>query len=214
MKIELVHPSGQTPEVHESRREPRYDGNGDSVALTADDGTNYTGSVVNESFGGVGIVFEQRVPLKSGRQLELNYHGIPTSAIVRHVTSFAKGGCLVGIHWKSNELARRTDQLKTLLCRTDLVLPDNLRRFIELIPGGIQLMWKLHEHGKWIELAESVDRLGRDASSGGVHGTEECIGILLQLLEEPNAEAIRTALDDVVSFFINRTTEVAEKFAC
>ena len=192
------------------RRNERFTGTGGKVTLETNDGQRFTGIVVNESFGGAGIVFENDVPVTQRSEIEVTYHGVPASAIVRHVSAFAKGGCMIGVHWKASVIAEQTRELKELCERRDLQLPDPLLRFIDLIPGGVQLMMRLHENERWAELSEAIDRLAGDAAAAGIRRTDECLTVLTKLLEEaPDKPELRKALDELISQFIQKTTEVA-----
>ena len=184
------------------------------VTLRTEDGRACDGIVVNESFGGVGIVFSEDLQLERAREIEVAYHGTPAMAIVRHVTAFSRGGCMVGLHWKSSATQKRVAELTELNNRRELSLPDRLSRFIELLPGGVQLLWSLHASGRWTELAEAVNRLSQDANAARVGGTEECLEVLMQLMEDsPQPKQVQETLERLVNEIVERTTRVAESFS-
>ena len=209
MKIEFSEALETDCDVNQRRNE-RFTGTGGSVTFQTNDGQRYTGIVVNESFGGAGIVFEEELPVTHHAEIEMTYHGVPASAVVRHVSAFAKGGCMIGVHWKASVIAEQTRELKELCDRRDLQLPDPLLRFIDLIPGGVHLMLRLNENERWAELSEAVDRLASDAAAAGINGTDECLTVLTQLLEDaPDQQELRKALDELISRFIQKITQVA-----
>jgi hypothetical protein len=209
MKIELSEAT-QVDSERNQRRGERFTGTGGRVMLQTDDGRRFNGVVVNESFGGVGIVFDEPLPVQNPSEIDVAYHGVPTKAIVRHVTAFSKGGCMIGVHWKASAIAEQSEALVKLCERRDLQIPDTLARFIELLPGGVQLMLRLHENQRWVELSEAIDRLAQDAAATGIRGTDECLTVLMELLEDaPDATAIRKGLDMLIEQFIQKTTEIA-----
>ncbi len=210
MKIEFseVHADSEC----DLRSESRFTGRGGRVTFQLDDGKNYLGTVINESFGGAGIIFDDRIPVSKSAEIEVTYHGVPTMAIVRHVSAFNKGGCMVGVHWKAAAIKAQVAELREVADRRDLNLPDALERFIELLPGGVELMQQLAQNERWPELSEAIDRLSRDAMSAGVYGSNDCLDVLMHLVEDaPNKAHLLNAIDDLVEQYIEKTTEVALK---
>ena len=208
MKIEFREAS---PDAFiDNRGSERFTGSGAQVTFQTDEGDDFHGIVINESFGGAGIVFDATVPVPPNSEVEVLYHGVSTEAIVRHVTAFAKGGCMVGVHWKASALAEQLEELAELAKRRDLNLPDPLARFLDLLPGGAQLMFGLHENERWAELSEAIDRLSRDAAAANIRGTDDCLTVLMQLLEEkPDKREARKAIDNLVARFVEKATAAA-----
>ena len=208
MKIEFREAAPQ--EFTDNRSSERFTGSGGEVTFQTDEGEQFQGVVVNESFGGAGIVFDDTIPLPKDTEVDVVYHGVSTEAIVRHVTSFAKGGCMVGVHWKASALEEQVQALQQLKTRPDLNLADALSRFIDLLPGGAQLMCRLHDNQRWAELSEAIDRLAQDAAAANIRGTDDCLTVLVHLLEDdPDHDEVRKAVDNLVSRFVEKATAAA-----
>jgi hypothetical protein len=77
----------------------------------------------------------------------------------------------------------------------------------------VQLMFGLSENERWAELSEAIDRLAKDAAVSEIRGTEECLTVMAKLLEDqPDKRAIRKALDELVSRFVQKIALVAETY--
>ncbi len=186
-------------------RQPRSSG---LVTLTESCGTANTGTVINESFGGLGIVFDIIVPISRGLTIQVCYHGAMANAVARHVTAFDGGGCLVGLQWQSVHVAETMRPLAALHQRA--TMDAQLEEFLSQFLGTQELIRQLVETGNWIVLAEMVVRLSDSASQAGVFIADGCLDALLQLLEEtPQSVAVEQSVNQLMAEIADQVAKLA-----
>ena len=162
MKIEL-RDSGE--DVAGGRRSTRIEEKSKQVTLWLDSERSQQGKLFDESFGGIGIQFNTKVPLERGQEIEVSYNGVQMWALVRHVATDDTGDRRVGLEWKAAGLAERVRQaiLANDSGRSKDRSEQELARFRELLPSGFYMMWTFFEHENWYELGETAERLKQTA---------------------------------------------------
>ena len=140
-------------------------------------------SVLDESFGGLGILVPAEVKLGKEVDVELSkaMGGVRSVALVRHIRPSANGD-RIGLEWKALALSR---------CLRDLLQAqqssDKHKSLARLLPGGLSVMWKLYEGGRWEQTLQSAQRLKKEAAGCQVHDLSEPI--------EQFDKAVRAAMD-------------------
>ena len=151
MKLELVNSSDQAS----GRRMTRIKADAKLVFLHAHSTEREECELIDESFGGIGVLFQSKVPFRSGQELEVSYNGVEMCAVVRHIT-VGDEGTRVGFEWKAAGVSR---ELREAVARHNG--QDDYLQFLVALPSGFYMMWKLFESEKWFELNETADRLLR-----------------------------------------------------
>ena len=121
-------------------------------------------AVIDESFGGIGVAAPVKLNegIGIGIELTVQMDTVQSSAIVRHVVELPSG-CRLGLEWKAQALSR--------CLRNLLVAKKTAHRYqplVRILPGGLSLMWKLLEAGRWQHLVDGSDRLRKEAAACGV----------------------------------------------
>lgn len=120
--------------------------------------------LLDESFGGIGVLVAEHVKLGKEVDVELSQAlgGIRSVALVRNIQPSTDGN-RVGLEWKALALSRYINDVlqagKT---------SNKHRSLSRILPGGLSVMWKLYEGGRWEHILESADRLGEEATEGSV----------------------------------------------
>ena len=161
-------------------------------------------AVIDESFGGIGIA----VPLKltgddarkelTGRELTVEYSGVSCTAVIRHVKSM-QSGCRLGLEWKAQALSR---------CLRDLLKlqPNVGEELSRILPGGLSMMWKMYEAGRWHVMAENASRLLRQIAAYDIDTLVQPIELFSATLErvcaapddESSKETVHDALNELI----------------
>lgn len=126
-------------------------------------GESLTVSVLNEGFGGVGV--HSRIYVDTGEELEIDYSGVRVWAMVRHASP-ADEAYHLGLEWKAEGVARRLRNTIEQAAWDGIFLNS----FVRMLPGGLSMMWKLFERGKWTQLSGFLERMRREAALCGVDG--------------------------------------------
>ncbi len=77
----------------DKRRHTRFPAQVDEVTIT------FSAAVNNESRSGVSLVLEEGYAIAVGTQIEINYNGHPTPAVVRYYQTLTDGRCQLGLEW-------------------------------------------------------------------------------------------------------------------
>ena len=123
--------------------------------------------VVDESFGGIGLVVKDATGLAGGSKITLIYNGCPMWANVRHVASEPEGGHRLGLQWTGSEAAERAvercESRAQLAKPTDPCDPESqvegAEWFVEEVPAGVRKMWDLFENERFEDLLRTSDHL-------------------------------------------------------
>lgn len=157
----VAEPSEDSLAVASRRRYTRVSRDASDVAVIAAKGAHVCGSVVEESFGGIGLLFKEHPNLVEGQIIRFVYSGVEASAVIRHVRHDDARSYRVGIEWVAEGLAREIREKCAL--RSQPTQDKRLEALLQILPGGVSMMWKLHEAEKWNELEAATDRLRREA---------------------------------------------------
>lgn len=81
----------------------RFESDGQTIALLTPDGMSQLAVVLDESFGGMGLIVADATGLDAGCELQVIYHGAPMWGVVRVVQPDPDGGFYVGVEWCSRK---------------------------------------------------------------------------------------------------------------
>jgi len=123
--------------------------------------------VLDESFGGIGVVLDDASGLEPGLDLSLNYEGVLMRGTVRSVWPHAGGRYRVGIEWAPSQLH-------------DLEGHDGKTQ----IQGRLRILFRMWEAGRWIEMARAVACLKREAEALHLEPVVRHAAALLDLLDQ------------------------------
>lgn len=117
--------------------------------------------LLDESFGGIGVLVPRHVKLGQEVDIELSQAlgGIRSVALVRHIRESEEGN-RTGLEWKALALSR--------YLRDVLHVGEKSKRhksLCRILPGGLSVMWKLYEGGRWPNLIDSAVRLQEEAAN-------------------------------------------------
>lgn len=151
--------------------------------------------VLDESFGGLGIAAP--IKIEAGAEIDVKMSdqmgGIRTVALVRHAKPLPSG-TRAGLEWKAMALSR---------CLRDLLNAQKSSKkhksLSRILPGGLSVMWKLFEGGRWEHLLDGADRLRKEAAACDVQELSAPI--------ERFQKSVRSAVDDEA----NDTREAVRK---
>ncbi len=163
MRIEL---STNAEQNESGRRSTRVPSELKHVTLFSDSTARLSGEVIDESFGGIGLRFEVDLDLQPGQEVEVSYDGVETYAVVRHSGSDGQGGYRIGLQWKAHLLAREARELQQDWASHSG--NSEMDSFIQMLPGGVFMMWKFFEAGKSLDLLETTERLQGEARHCGI----------------------------------------------
>lgn len=200
MQIELTSSQPSTTESSTRRRWTRLVSEIKEATLRDDSGLASKAHVIDESFGGIGLIFEANPNLAIEQEIEISYNGVRLFAVIRHIQPQRDGTCRLGLQWKASNLAHRAE---------GHVVENENDRFIKLIPSGIYMMWKLFESESWDGLWESTERLKREAAIHGIHDLASPVDQLQDTLDRTeDAREIRQSLDRLIAECIRLTEAV------
>lgn len=80
------------------RQWTRYPTQGKQITVVTDR-SQQAAVVVDESFGGIGLLMDNPVPVSVGGEITLVYRGVPMRGIVRRIQTEEDGRFLAGIEW-------------------------------------------------------------------------------------------------------------------
>lgn len=153
------------------------------------------GEVADESLGGLAIQFPGDVSLPLGQEVEVQYGGQNSWAIVCHLEPH-DNGCRIGLEWKACRLAAAARAATFSEAPEQRKLPARILRFVEMVPGGLHTMWRLLEREDWERLGEAADRFGREAQSCGFSNLAPTLKRLDELLASGQPQAtVKTQLE-------------------
>jgi hypothetical protein len=158
--------------------------------------------LLDESFGGIGVLVPDHVTLGKEVDVELSQAlgGIRSVALVRNIQP-TNDGSRVGLEWKALALSRYLN---------DVLQAGKVSRkhgsLSRILPGGLSVMWKLYEGGRWEHILDSADRLGEEAQEGNA---SELLGSIADFKSEVSSaietknnnqirEKVRLALDKLI----------------
>jgi hypothetical protein len=123
--------------------------------------------VVDESFGGIGIVIDNASGLQPGRDLSLAYDGVPMRGTVRSVHPHGGGRYRVGIEWLSSQ-----------------PFDPGSHDAKAQIRGRLRVLFRTWEGGRWNELARAVACLKREAEAMQLETIAHHATALLAMLDD------------------------------
>lgn len=180
------------------------------LVLNGENGQRWIGHVTDESQGGIGLEFSTLPPVRAGQELELVLNDVRMLAQVRHVSQTAQGGCRVGIEWNAHCLAERARHKRNSASEKAACLGERTRRFIDLAPGAIYLIWRNFENRKWQDCLQSAYRIQLVASDCGIQQLDSCVNELERVIGGQKSE---TVIRKVVEELIRQCVMAAEQIA-
>ncbi len=169
----------------DQRNSNRIDPKNRETTVWLEYGKSFTVSMLDESFSGIGV--RSRIYVEAGEEVEIDFNGVRVWAIVRHASPL-EDAYRLGLAWKAEGVARK---LRNSIEQAAL---DGvfLNSFVRMLPGGLSMMWKLFERGKWTQLSVLLKRMRKEAAVGGV--SDELMDRALRLQSE-----IDSTLDSVTN---------------
>lgn len=156
--------------------------------------------VLDESFGGLGIAAPiDFLEPASEIDVELAFDSgvVRSLAVVRHAAALPSG-CRLGIEWKAQALSRKLRDLIDVPPHGALQ-PHPLAR---ILPGGLSMMWKLFEAGRWQHLIDSGERLKKETAAaqvitllGPIEQFQQAVALHTDSAGEVDVPEIRRALE-------------------
>ncbi len=194
MRIELSTDSSKNVS---GRRSTRVQSELKHVTLFSDAETSHAGEVVDESFGGIGLRFADCPGLRPGQEVEISYNGVETCAVVRHSRREGHDGYRIGLQWKAEYLANEVRELN--IKRTSRGDESPIDSFVQMLPGGIVMMWKFFEAGKSLELMETTGRLQREGRHCGIQSLNTFVDRVQTVLADAEPrKVVREALCSLI----------------
>lgn len=123
--------------------------------------------VLDESFGGIGVVIDDASGLEPGLDLDLNYEGVLMRGTVRSVRPYEGGRYRVGIEWAPSQSHA-----------------PEIRDGNPQIQGRLRILLRMWEAGRWTELARAVACLKREAEALCLEPVVRHAAALLALLDD------------------------------
>jgi hypothetical protein len=123
--------------------------------------------VLEESFGGIGVVIDDASGLEPGLDLSLNYEGVLMRGTVRSVWPHEGSRYRVGIEWAPSQ----SDDLEGHGGKTQ-------------IQGRLRILFRMWEAGRWTEMARAVAHLKREAEAMHLEPIVRHAAELLALLDQ------------------------------
>lgn len=157
-----------------------------------------TGSAMDESFGGMGLLLQKPPTLKVGQNLEYTQNGLVGSAIVRHITRGPKG-YLVGLEWRGAnlaQLAREASQERAKNPPVGFTITREREQFLQTLSSSVHMIWSLCEAQNWDELTQYVSRLLERAKSQGIVRLDEPVQALRRRFQ--NGDTSDAFMRDIV----------------
>ena len=147
--------------------------------------------VLDESFGGIGLLVPDAADLAAGVAVDLTYDGTPMQGVVKSVVPDSQAGSRVGIEWASE--AETTPA------------GDGAR-----IEGSLFMLIRMWETGAWSELRETADRLISEADDAQFVEMARSARTLRERLDgSPSAAEVLAAVEALVDAYTN-----AEPIGC
>jgi hypothetical protein len=103
--------------VKNRRKSMRFPADVDQIAIVTKAGL-LMGTVIDESYGGIGIVVSDASAMQLGQELELLYSGAPLTGTVRRIVAQSDGTHTIGIQWVDSRRRPREPELKIRRSRT------------------------------------------------------------------------------------------------
>lgn len=117
-----------------------------------------------------------------------------------------------GIAWKAVGIASRARRICDPMRAKLMSDPAqrSLARFVDMLPGGLYMMWNLFENAKWVELDEAIERLVQSRKRCGLTSLAQPVKSLRKSLRSGvRLKDLRQQLDDLVSFCLDATASLA-----
>jgi hypothetical protein len=136
-------------------------------------GVTFAAEVLDESFGGIGLLVDDAQHLAVGRVVELEYNDTPLEAIVRHISPKQLGRHRVGLEWQacaefetSRGRAAHSRPVRSNLEEQD-ACRDALVRFVADLPRGVYRIDVFARRGAWRDLSRVVLEFQAEAEALG-----------------------------------------------
>lgn len=155
------------------------------IRIHLDDGLRLNAEVLDESFGGIGLLLEEGSPLEVGSEVSLFYDGTPMRGVVRNVRDSGDGKIRIGVEWITTAMDRST------------------RAAESCIEERLFLLFHMWEARRWRVLADTARQLMRDAQDLGRDELAGRAEVLHEAVQQEGSErdvhrALRALVDAVV----------------
>lgn len=194
--------------AHEMRETVRFTSTLREIVVRDSTGNDIVAAVLDESFGGIGVSVPGHHCVELGQDIELTYNGVRMWAKVQNILTTEQGDSRWGLAWKAVGIAARA---RTVCDPTRLkLLSDpaqrNLARFVDMLPGGLYMMWNLFEHAKWRELDEAAERLAQSGRRCGLTSLMQPVDSLRKAMRTGvRLGELRQKLDDLLEHCLEGT---------
>ena len=177
------------PPSHEQRRWGRFLADVGELVIRIGDDDYRRVTVLDESFGGIGLSLDGLLPVKIGEEVAINYEGANMSGIVQYAVSMQDGQQRVGIEWLPAPLASSLQHAS-----------------VAQIEGRLLALFRLLESGGWSELARAAQQLSREAEALGFEELVHRAHALIRTVEDRHDK--QTVLRDLEAL-VDACTAVA-----
>lgn len=187
------------------RKWMRFPSDAREVAVMHSNGTQLKGVVVDESFGGVGLLVESSIAVDVGVELKIVIDGAILPSIVRNVTRKADGSCRIGLQWPKTERKGTSTRTRNSASRSaaspeatenpavenHTENPAARQAFLAEIPSGVFKLSTFFEAGNWGSLRKSLERLAVQSEQ---QGAPELAAPIAQILKGLDLRSDRNSL--------------------
>ena len=151
------------------------------------------GWICDESFGGLGIEFDEVPSIVAAQELSILRNGEFLAVTVRHVSAGTDGKCRVGFRWKPVGLSFRGDY------RHPTTSEDSTKEFFDELPGGLYRLTRFFEERRWSDIIVGTNLLDAQAQHAGF-GPElqPLTSALRRTLVDPTPKQVGKALMDLM----------------
>lgn len=174
----FVMDDGQQTVTEDRRQWRRFLGEAVDVRLAQDMGEPLPAEMLDESFGGIGLLLDDAQPLAVGQELDVLYNGTPIRAVVRYVGLSENGRHRVGLEWLGMKRGHLAESLQLPRAETDSYstlageqpIADAIRQFVGEMGGGMTKLRAFFAHARWQDLSRAVLDLEIEAQALGFDG--------------------------------------------
>ena len=167
---------------HEQRQWGRFLADVGQLVIRIGDDDYRRATVLDESFGGIGLALDGLLPVRIGENVAINYEGTSMSGVLQYAVSTQDGQQRVGIEW-----------LPALL------RPSSQHVTIAQIEGRLLALFRLLESGSWSELARAARQLSHEAEALGFEELVQSAGALIHAVEDQHdKQAVLKAVEALV----------------
>jgi hypothetical protein len=181
------------------RKWQRYTPNETASALIAPKGT-FEANVHDESFGGIGLVFQKPPPIDVGTHVEVIYYGVPVPGTIRRIVAHEDGHCLVGIMWLDEHCSGKRDPA-SLRKEADFVFLNGIRLVCRIIGRENNSVDARLPDGTTIKTpVDDLTRQTCDKRTDDLQAALTDVRLLVALYELGHFDESRQAVQAVIDF--------------